>query len=110
MGEVLLYSILFLSGRQIPSLLGDMAYQLCNWWVTSCITGCVRVVQLVHPRLCNSANRCLGETEPALEGGHNKGPDLRRHGPSLIQTTLLGGGGVCLLKTIWSIVYLKYLL
>ena len=77
MGEVLLYSILFLSGRQIPSLLG---------------------------------NRCLGETEPALEGGHNKGPDLRRHGPSLIQTTLLGGGGVCLLKTIRSIVYLKYLL
>lgn len=87
MGEVLLYSILFLSGRQIPSLLGDMAYQLCN-----------------------SANRCLGETEPPLEGGHNKGPDLRRHGPSLIQTTLLGGGGVCLLKTIRSIVYLKYLL
>lgn len=56
MGEVLLYSILFLSGRQIPSLLGDMAYQLCN-----------------------SANRCLGETEPALEEGIIKvGPSQAR--------------------------------
>ena len=50
MGETLLYSVLFLSGRQIPSLLGDMAYQLCNL-----------------------ANRCLGETEPVLEGRHNHG-------------------------------------
>ena len=63
MGEVLLYSILFLSGRQIPSLLGDMAYQLCN-----------------------SANRCLGETEPALEEGIIKvrtfaGTDLRLFKP-----------------------------
>ena len=42
MGEVLLYSILFLSRRQIPSLLGDMAYQLCdelyNWLCWSCAT------------------------------------------------------------------------
>lgn len=50
MGEVLLCSVLFLSGRQIPSLLGDMAYQLCdelyNWLCWSCATCTSPVVQL----------------------------------------------------------------
>mgnify|MGYP007006968076 CR=1 FL=1 len=49
--------------------------------------------------------------ELALARRHNKGPDLRRGGPQVIQTTLsLGGETGHLLKTIGLIVYLKYLL